>query len=91
MRRPDLGTLEPGTRADLVLLDLDHPHLTPCPDVVSAVVFQAQGFEVDTVLVDGRVVVDDREVTTLDPAAEVRERATAAARAVRERAGIGVE
>ncbi|WP_152042229.1 amidohydrolase family protein [Salinigranum salinum] len=85
--RPDLGTLEPGTCADVVLLDLDHPHLTPCPDVVSAIVYQAQGFEVDTVLVDGEVVVADREVTTLDTT-DVSERATAAARGVREQSGV---
>jgi atrazine chlorohydrolase/5-methylthioadenosine/S-adenosylhomocysteine deaminase len=88
IRKADqLGSLETGKRADIVLLDTTYPHLTPAPDPVSAVVHQAAGHEIDTVVCDGTVVMEDGKVETLDGAA-VRERAAAAARTTVERANL---
>lgn len=81
----DLGTIEVGKRADLVLLDLDQPHLTPIHDVHALLVFAAGRGDVTDVFVDGRRVVADRHSTALDEAdllARGRERGAAAARAV---------
>jgi cytosine/adenosine deaminase-related metal-dependent hydrolase len=80
MRKGDtLGSLAVGSRADILLLDATEPHMTPAPDPVSAVVHQAQGHEVDTVICDGEVVMRDRAVTTLDESRIVEEaRETAA-------------
>lgn len=61
-RADELGSLEEGKKADMVLMDFDYPHLTPSPNVVSALVYQAQGFEVETVLCNGEVVLDNRRV-----------------------------
>jgi 5-methylthioadenosine/S-adenosylhomocysteine deaminase len=59
----DVGTLEVGKRADLILLDLDKPHATPeGSDLHSRVVYAAKSSDVHTVLVDGRVVVRDGEL-----------------------------
>jgi cytosine/adenosine deaminase-related metal-dependent hydrolase len=62
----EIGSIEKGKRADLVLIDLNKPHLVPHRDVVSTVVFSATGSDVDTVLVNGRVVVKKGEALTLE-------------------------
>ena len=62
----ELGSLEPGKKADIVLLDLSHAHLTPHPNVVSAIVYQAQGFEVDTVVCNGKIIMENRRVHGID-------------------------
>jgi cytosine/adenosine deaminase-related metal-dependent hydrolase len=86
-RGDDLGSLEAGKRADIVVLDLDHPHLTPYTDVPSLLVYQATGTEVTTVLCHGEVVVEDGECQGLgsrpDPVS-IRERS----RSLVERAGL---
>ena len=60
------GSIEVGKKADLVLLDLDAPSLTPLGDPVSALVYAANGSDVDTVIIDGKVVMRHRELTTID-------------------------
>jgi 5-methylthioadenosine/S-adenosylhomocysteine deaminase len=62
----EVGSIEAGKRADLVLIDLKKPHLVPYTDVVSNVVYSAMGSDVDTVLVDGRVLLRKGEALTLD-------------------------
>jgi 5-methylthioadenosine/S-adenosylhomocysteine deaminase len=64
-----IGSLEVGKQADLVLVDLAAAHVQPVYDVVSALVYAAKAADVDTVLVDGRVVVEKGEVLTVDRAA----------------------
>lgn len=66
IRRPDLGSIEAGTKADLAVVDMQQPHLTPAPDPVHALVYGAQGFEVETVVCGGTVVRDDGEFVGLD-------------------------
>ena len=61
-----IGSVEVGKRADLVLLDLAAPHLTPVHDVAALLVFAAGRGDVTDVLVDGRPVVRDRHSTLLD-------------------------
>ncbi len=75
-----IGSITPGKEADLVLVDLEHPRLTPRHDVLSLLAYSGQDGDVDTVLVAGRVVVRDGRVLTVD---EERVRAEAAARARR--------
>jgi cytosine/adenosine deaminase-related metal-dependent hydrolase len=62
----EIGSIEVGKRADLVLIDLKKPHLVPYRDVVSNIVYSAMGSDVDTVLVDGRVLLRNGEALTLD-------------------------
>ena len=61
-----VGSLEPGKRADIVMLNLMRPHIQPLTDVVKAIVYCARGSDVDTVMVDGRVVVRGGRLTSLD-------------------------
>ena len=60
-REDSLGSLEAGKLADIVMLDLDYPHLTPYTDVASLLVYQATGSEVSTVLCNGDVVIENGE------------------------------
>jgi 5-methylthioadenosine/S-adenosylhomocysteine deaminase len=61
-----IGSLESGKRADIILVDFDKAHLTPCHSVVSHLVYAARADDVDTVLVDGRVLMRQRQVLALD-------------------------
>ena len=61
----ETGSLETGKRADCIVVALDRLHLTPRPDAVSAVVYAAQSCDVRTVVIDGRVVMRERELTTV--------------------------
>jgi 5-methylthioadenosine/S-adenosylhomocysteine deaminase len=70
---PDGGWLAPGNRADLIVLDLRRPHLTPALRVVSDLVHNAQAGDVESVMVDGRWIMRDRRVLTLDEPALVAE------------------
>ena len=60
------GSIEVGKKADLALLDLSAPSLTPLGNPVSALVYAANGSEVDTVIIDGKVVLRHRELLTID-------------------------
>jgi 5-methylthioadenosine/S-adenosylhomocysteine deaminase len=62
----EIGSLEPGKRADLVLYDLDVPEWRPLLDPVNNLVYAATGASVRTVLIDGRVVLDEGRITTID-------------------------
>ncbi|WP_128477116.1 amidohydrolase [Halorussus pelagicus] len=81
----DSGRIEVGANADLAVVDLDAPHLTPRHDLVSHLAYAARGSDVRHTLCDGAVLMRDREVLTLD-AEEVRERAERRAAAAVERA-----
>jgi cytosine/adenosine deaminase-related metal-dependent hydrolase len=65
----DVGSIEPGRRADFIIINTDAPHLTPVWNPVAAVVFAAQGSDVDTVVVDGQILMQGRKVLTLDEGA----------------------
>ena len=74
--RGDIGRLAPGMKADLVLVDLACPQMQPVRDPLRAFVYHAADRAVRDVFVDGRQVVADRQVLTLDQAdAAVRVRA----------------
>jgi 5-methylthioadenosine/S-adenosylhomocysteine deaminase len=61
-----VGSLQVGKKADIVLIDFSKPHLTPLHNVYASIVYSAQGSDVDTVIVDGRILMENRQVTTLD-------------------------
>jgi len=61
-----VGSIEPGKRADLVLFDADTPEWRPLLNPVNNLVYAASGASVRTVLIDGRVVLDEGRLTVLD-------------------------
>ncbi|HLY82784.1 MAG TPA: amidohydrolase [Acidimicrobiales bacterium] len=65
----ELGSIEAGKRADIVLVDLGRPHTSPVTDPVSNLVYAAHGGDVDTVIIDGRVVMLGGTLSGIDEAA----------------------
>ncbi|GAA2288745.1 amidohydrolase [Streptomyces kunmingensis] len=61
-----IGSLSPGRRADLVLVDLSGPHTQPVHDLAATLVHSARSGDVRTTVVDGRVLMRDRRLTTID-------------------------
>jgi 5-methylthioadenosine/S-adenosylhomocysteine deaminase len=82
----EIGSLEVGKRADLILVAMDSPHATPGYNPMSQLVFAAKGSDVTDVMVNGRLVVKQRRALTLDQAAVLN-----AARAWSARIGKTVE
>ena len=62
----EIGSLEEGKKADLILIDLDKPHLYPRHNLISALAYGVQASDVDTVIVDGNILMEKRIVKTLD-------------------------
>jgi guanine deaminase len=71
-----IGRIAPGYKADLVLLDLDHPNWLPFNDPVNQLVHCEDGTAVDSVMIGGRLVVENRRVLTVD-LERLRDRAAA--------------
>ena len=67
-----IGTLERGKRADVVVIDLQQAKVQPVYAVESAIVYAASGSSVVTTIVDGRVLMRDRKLLTVDEAAALR-------------------
>ncbi len=80
-----IGSLERGKKADLVLIDLRKPYLIPLlkENIISRLVHASSRSDVDTVIIDGRIVMENREVKTIDE----RERFEEAQRQAEEIAG----
>ncbi len=69
----EIGSLAVGKKADLIMLDMDQPHLTPVYNPVSHLVYAAGGGDVIHSIINGQVVMQDRKITTLDETAIIAE------------------
>ena len=81
-----VGTLEPGQRADMVLLNLRHieePYLDDDVSIIDAVVRRGRAIDVDSVLIDGELVMHERRLTRVDRAKICEELRRALARPLR--------
>ncbi len=87
MQADDLGTLEVGKKADLILLDLNAPHLSPTANLPKTIATVAGPADVRDVIVDGRVIIRERAFVRLDEA-EIRARAAEALRSISRKAGL---
>lgn len=61
-----VGSIQVGLKADLIMIDLDKPHLSPRHNIEAHIVYSAQSADVSLVMVDGRILVEDGELTTID-------------------------
>lgn len=68
----EVGQLVPGYIADIILFDLEKPHLYPRHDLVANLVYAAQASDVDTVLVDGNILMERGILTTIDEKAVLK-------------------
>lgn len=66
LQKPNIGSLEVGKTADLILLDLNCPHLTPLYNIYSHLVYSAGGADVDSTIINGKLVMENRKILTID-------------------------
>ena len=64
--KDQIGSLEPGKKADVIIVDLKKAHITPVHDVLASLIYNAYGSDVDTTIVDGQILMEDGNVITLD-------------------------
>lgn len=83
----DVGSLRPGMKADVITVDFNSPHLTPVYSELSHLVYCASGSDVDTVVINGRIVMRHRKLLTVDEA-EVMERVNRIAGRIRASLGM---
>ena len=62
----EVGSLEHGKKADIILVDLNQPHLVPFEDPANMIAWYVRGNDVDTTIVDGRILMEGRYVKTVD-------------------------
>lgn len=62
----EIGSIESGKKADLVIVDFKKPHLTPVYNETSHLVYSVKNADVDTVIVNGEIVMEDREIKTVN-------------------------
>ena len=84
-----VGSIEVGKKADLIVVNMQRPHLTPNFNPVSNLVYAAEGSDVETTIIDGKVVMENRIVKTLDEEKILRE-ANERAFKLLKRAGIEI-
>lgn len=68
----EIGSLEVGKKADIILVNWRQPHMVPLYRAVSAIVYCANGGDVDTVIVDGRIIMEGRHLKTVDEVEIIR-------------------
>jgi len=61
-----IGSIEPGKKADIAILNLNHSHFTPRSNLLAALCYGAQGNEVETVIVDGEILLENGKLTRID-------------------------
>jgi 5-methylthioadenosine/S-adenosylhomocysteine deaminase len=63
---PDAGAVATGGKADITIINMDSPHLQPVHNHLSALVYAARASDVETVIVDGEILMENRRFTTID-------------------------
>jgi cytosine/adenosine deaminase-related metal-dependent hydrolase len=87
--RGQIGSIERGKLADLIVIDLRRPHLVPVRNPVSNLVYAANGGDVDTVIIDGKIIMENRQMTTIEEE-EVVQEAIEAGPLVDQRLGLKI-
>lgn len=62
----EIGSLEEGKKADIAILNLNTPSLTPRNNLIAGLSYSANGSEVETVIIDGKITMEDRKILTMD-------------------------
>ncbi|OEU67441.1 MAG: amidohydrolase [Desulfobacterales bacterium PC51MH44] len=80
----DIGSLEIGKQADLIIIDTDKPHLVPMYNPLSHIVYTVQGSDVRDVIVAGKILVRDQNLLTID-LEDILERATEISKVIKQK------
>jgi 5-methylthioadenosine/S-adenosylhomocysteine deaminase len=84
MNRPETGVLAPGSKADVIIVDLDKPHCLPVYHAAAALVYSARAEDVVTTIADGRIIMENRVLPGIDEA-EIRVKFRERALSLRDR------
>jgi len=85
-----IGSLEIGKKADIIILDLNAPHLRPMHHLPSILAYQARGTEIETVIVNGKILMENHKLTWMseDDESKLLEQAQTSSVAIKDRAGL---
>lgn len=61
-----IGSIEKGKKADIILIDINKPHLTPENDIITNLVYSANSSDIHTVIVNGNIIMDERKVSYMN-------------------------
>jgi 5-methylthioadenosine/S-adenosylhomocysteine deaminase len=86
----EIGSLEVGKKADVIVLDMNRPHLQPVYNIVSQLVYSATGADVREVIIDGKIIMENRKLLTLDEE-EILRKAMEWGVKIGEKSGLGSE
>lgn len=78
----DIGTIEVGKKADIIVVDTESPHMIPLYNPISTLVYSAGGADVKHVIVNGKILMKDRKILTLD-AGEIMDRVNFISQSIR--------
>ena len=81
-----IGSLEKGKNADLIIVDLSKPHANPIYNIYSLIVYSLDGSDVDTVIINGKVIMKDKKILTADETQIIKEANEIAAKIRKEQA-----
>jgi 5-methylthioadenosine/S-adenosylhomocysteine deaminase len=62
----EIGSLEVNKKADMIIIDLNKPHFYPLHDVVAAMVYTAQASDVETVIINGKIIMENYDMKAID-------------------------
>ena len=62
----EVGSLEVGKKADVIIIDLNKPHLCPVHDIYSTLAYSVNGADVETTIIDGKVVMENRQIQNVN-------------------------
>jgi 5-methylthioadenosine/S-adenosylhomocysteine deaminase len=88
--RADLGVIAPGARADLIVVDMDKPHLQPVADPLRNLVWRGSSADIDTVLVDGEILVQGKKYTHGDEQSIIKRAVRAIEKVWRKAGEVGM-
>lgn len=74
-KNEEIGSIKVGKKADVILIDIDKINLVPVLDIYSLLVYGVNGYDVNTVIINGNVVMENREILTVN-AEEIKEKCT---------------
>ncbi|MEM3754093.1 MAG: amidohydrolase family protein, partial [Candidatus Bathyarchaeia archaeon] len=62
----EIGSIEPGKKADIIIVDLKKPHIVPLHDPIAGLVYSASRYDVETSIIDGKIIMENRIIKGLD-------------------------
>jgi 5-methylthioadenosine/S-adenosylhomocysteine deaminase len=83
----EIGSIEAGKKADVIIMDMKNPKWVPCYNPISNIVYSATGDDVETVIIDGKLIMYERELLTINEA-EILEKAQRIAEKIANEEGL---